>query len=243
VSIRGTLAATMLIASAGCDGFVRARVKVVSTDGEGMPDALIRLEGATDHDLARYTDDEGCAYFSGVVAPVRSVSVDVGKAGFQSKILKLPTIQENCVVVELAREGDGTGAVNLFAVHDCPCDTDAGYSPTVSARFKVSTTGGLPLNSVALERADRPPNPWSQVTDDTGCLGVSWIVSAGLGSIPLVLEKPAYQPARIDVPTMEERCYEVSLARAGARQSSVIVTVSEDKCECEMFTGETVWRE
>lgn len=240
--IRSALGVAMLIASVGCDGFVRARVKVVSTQGEALPDALIRQERSTDHDLARLTDDRGCAYFSGVVAPVRSVAVTIGKAGYQSQGLQLRTTQENCLLVRLARDGEnGKGSVDTLASENCPCDSKAGYSPTMSARFKVSGTDRNPLDLVGVRRSDRPPNRWSQVTDTRGCLGVSWIVSAGLRSIPLVLERPEYQPAQLAVPTMEDRCYAVSLSRAGAAQPSTVVAVGNDKCDCEMFTGKTVW--
>jgi hypothetical protein len=54
------------------------------------------------------------------------------------------------------------------------------------------------------------------------------------------LEKPGYQPAQLEVPTMEEQCYAVSLSRAGA-PASTVVAIGDDKCGCEMFTGKTVW--
>jgi hypothetical protein len=127
--IRGALGVATLIAFVGCDGFVRARVQVVSTQGETIPDALIRQDRPTDHDLARLTDDKGCAYFSGVVAPVRSVAVTVGKAGYQSQAVKLRTIQENCLVVHLARDGENGSSVDTLASENCPCDSKAGYSP------------------------------------------------------------------------------------------------------------------
>jgi hypothetical protein len=241
MSGRGGLGIAILIASVACDGFVRARVRVVSAQGEAIPDALLRLERSTDHDLARFTDDRGCAYFSGVVAPVRHVPVTIGKAGYQSRDLKLRTIQENCLLVHLARDGEsGKGSVDTLRPQDCPCDSKAGYSPTMSARFKVDGTDGKALELVALRRSDRPRDPWSQVTDARGCLGVRWIVSAGLRRIPLLLEKPGYQPAQLEVPTMEEQCYAVSLSRAGA-PASTVVAIGDDKCGCEMFTGKTVW--
>ncbi len=128
-------------------------------------------------------------------------------------------------------------------MRDCPCDSKAGYSPTMSARFKVTATDGAPLQLAALRRSDQPPNPWSQVTDASGCLGVRWIVAAGYRTIPLVLEKAEYQPVQVEVPTMEDRCYAASLSRVGAMQPSSVVALGTEHCDCEMFTGKTVWPE
>ena len=133
-----TLCIATLIASAGCDGVVRARVKVVSASGAPISDAVIRLDDSTDHDLARFTDNRGCAYFSGVVAPGRQVSVAIDKPGYQSKRLKVQTIQENCLVVGMAGEGEsGKGSIDTLTPQDCPCDSNAGHSLTLSARFKA----------------------------------------------------------------------------------------------------------
>jgi hypothetical protein len=240
--IPGCVCILLLVALVGCDGFVQARVKVLSTAGEAIPDALIRLERSTDHDLARLTDAKGCAYFSGVVAPVRQVAVSIGKADYESHSLKLRTMQENCLVVHLAQEGGkGNGSIEALALKDCPCDSNSGYSPTLAARFKVSDADGAPLNLVALRRSDRPVNEWSQVTDERGCLGVTWIVSASVDHLPLVLERPDYQPSQLEIRTMGNPCYSVRLARTGADGPSTVVEVSNDKCECEMFSGKTAW--
>ena len=105
--MRNGFALAILLASLGCDAFVRARVQVVSTQGGGIPDALLRLQRATDHDLARFTDTEGCAYFSGVVGPSSHVQVRVDKTGFESGFFKLSAAREECLVVRLAGEGRG----------------------------------------------------------------------------------------------------------------------------------------
>jgi hypothetical protein len=243
MTMRGVVVVALLLACAGCDGFVRARVRVVTVQGESIPGALLRLKGSRDHDLARFTDDQGCAYFSGVVAPVRHVAVTVAKPGYQPQDLRVRAIQDNCLMVHLARDGDGKGSVDSLGLQDCPCSSKAGYSPTMSARFKVTASDGLPVQLAALRRSDRPADPWSQVTDATGCLGVKWIVSAGSGSIPLVLEKAGYQPAQVEVPPMEERCYSVNLSPAGATHASAVAPLADAECDCKMFSGTTVWPE
>ena len=243
MTARYGLGLALLMASAGCDGFVRARVQVVSVQGEAIPDALLRLKGATDHDLARFTDARGCAYFSGVVAPVRHVSVTVTKSGYHSRELRLRTIKENCLVVRLAPESQGDGSLDTLGSDDCPCDSKAGYSPTMSARFKITTDDRVPIEHVTLLRSDRPRTPWSQVTDASGCLGVRWIVAADDHTIPLLLEKAEYQAAQVDVPTMQNRCYAVSLSRVGVARASAVVPIDTERCGCEMFSGGTVWPE
>src|SRR5258708_11285961 len=100
--VRNGFAVAILLASLGCDAFVRARVRVVSSQGGGIPDALLRLERASDHDLARFTDADGCAYFSGVVGPARTVRITVGKPGFGSQALDLSITLDHCLIVRLA---------------------------------------------------------------------------------------------------------------------------------------------
>lgn len=234
----------VLLASVGCDGLVKARVKVVSTQREAIPDALIRHERSADHPVARFTDAKGCAFFSGVVAPVRHVAVTVGKPGYQTHSFRLRTGQDNCLLVRLAAEGEnGTSALDILAPQDCPCDSDAGYSPTLSARFRVTGANGDPVPSVAVHRSDRPRPASSQVTDARGCLGVRWIVSPDLRRVPLVLDKSGFQPAQVEVPTMADACYGVTLSPAGAAQASSLLAVSNEQCGCEMFSGRIVWPE
>jgi hypothetical protein len=230
-----------MVASLGCDAFVRARVRVVSPEG-GIPDALLRLQRASDHDLARFTDPKGCAYFSGVVGPAGGVRITVSKPGFEPQAVDLPISREECLVVRLVREGSGHGSVEKLESGACPCDSKAGYSPTMAARFKVTGLDDKPVEMVGVRRSDRPPNPWLQVTDARGCLGVKWIVPAGQSDIPLVLEKAGFHPAEVTVPTMENRCYKVSLSPASGRSSVVLVT-SDGGCECEMFSGRNTWPE
>jgi hypothetical protein len=242
-ALRNGLALAILLAPLGCDAFVKAQVRVVSSKGEGIPDALLRLQGATDHDLARFTDAEGCAHFSGVVGPARQVSVSVGKPGFESSSFRLSAAREECLVIHLAQEGRGQSTANRLAADACPCDAGAGYSPSMSARFKVTDTDGTPVELVGVRRSDRPRNQWSQVSDSNGCLGVRWIVPAGLTEIPLVLEKAGYQPVTVEVPIKKDRCYRVSLSREDTGPSSGVVVMGDDACACAMFTGKTVWPE
>jgi hypothetical protein len=240
---RHALPLAFLLASAGCDGFVRARVRVLSMQNEPVRDALLRRQSATDHDWARFTDADGCAYFSGVLGgPARHVRVTVGKPGLESRSFDLSIAREECLVVRLAQEGGGQGSVDKLAPDACPCDSKAGYSPMMSARFKVVGRDGAPVELVGVRRSDRPRNPWLQVTDANGCIGVRWIVPAGLSAIPLVLEKPDYRPAPVSVPTMEDRCYAVSLSGADASRASSVAAV-DDNCGCDMFTGKTAWPE
>jgi hypothetical protein len=239
--VRSVALLVILVASLGCDAFVRARIQVVSSEG-GIPDALLRLQRASDHDLARFTDAEGCAYFSGVVGPARSVHITVTKPGFATQGLDLPIAREECLVVRLAREGSGRGSVESLQSDACPCDSKAGYSPTMAARFKVIGTDDKPIELVGVRRSDRPRNPWLQVTDAAGCLGIKWIVPADKRDIPLVLEKAGFQPVEVTVPTMEDRCYKVSLSPATGRSSAELVKGNEN-CECEMFSGQTTWPE
>ena len=242
-TVRSGFGLGVLIALAGCDAFVRARVKVLSIQADPLPDALLRRDGAKEHDLARFTDAHGCAYFSGVVGPATHVRVAVGKPGYQSQFLELGAVHEDCFVVRLARHGESGGSVKMLSPDACPCDSNAGYSPTMAARFKVSTPDGSPVELVAVRQLGRPDYPWAQVTDAQGCLGVHWIVSADLQSIPLVLEKAGYQPARVDVPTMLDRCYAVSLSAGVDGPPSTAVSLANDQCDCKMFAGKTVWPE
>ena len=239
---RQLFALALAIGSAACDGFVRARVKVLTVQGEPVPDAVLRLKEGRSGNLARFTDVQGCAYFSGVVAPVHNVRVSVDKAGYVSKPMTVPTIQDNCLVVHLARQGEGSGSVDALDPAACPCDSKAGYSPTMSARFKVTTADGSAADLVGLRRADEARDPWLQVTDSSGCVGVSWIVSPDLPRVSLLLlEKDGYLPARVEVPTMEDRCYSVTIARTGSGQSSTAAAVPKNDCACAMFTGKTIW--
>jgi hypothetical protein len=232
------LAAGAAVANSACDGFVTARVKVVSAQAVAIPHALIRLQGSREHDLARFTDDSGCAHFSGVVGPVRLVRVTIGKPGFQSQEVKLRAIQENCLLVRLAADGEkAKGSVDTPPVEHCTCGSNTGYSPTMSARFKVKAEDGTPLELAAVRQADRPHYPWSQVTDSKGCLGVTWTIPADVLSVPLVLEKSGYAAANVEVPPMEDRCYSVKLARAGEPVPGAVVAVSAAACEATCFQG------
>jgi len=232
----------LVLASVGCDGLVKARVKVVSTQGQPIPDALISHQRSTDDEHGQFTDATGCAFFHSVVqAPY--VTATIGKSGYKSQSTRLRTGQDNCLIVHLAEDREtGIGAIDVGAPEDCPCDSEAGYSPMMSARFKVTGNGQV-LESVALRRTDRPINPWSQVTDASGCLGVRWIVSPRLRSIPLALEKSGFQSARLEVPTMADPCYAVRLSGVGNFQASTVAAVANEDCGCEMFSGRIVWPE
>jgi len=50
-------------------------------------------------------------------------------------------------------------------------------------------------------------------------------------------------PAQVEVPTMADPCYAVTLSRAGAAQASSVLAVSNEQCSCEMFSGKIVWPE
>jgi hypothetical protein len=243
VRAANAIALVLLVGLTGCDGFVRARVKVVSTQGGGLPDALLRLERASDHDLARYTDPGGCAEFSGVVGPTRRVTMSVSKPGYEAHSLKLGIADEKCFVVHLVPNGEPKGSVETLPLQTCPCARETGYSPTLSVRFRVTTPDGAQVQAAGVRRSDRPRNPWLQVTDAAGCLGVKWIVPAGQRTIPLVLEKGGYQPATLEVPVMEDRCYTVRLSPTAGGDPSTVTGVEGDQCQCAMFTGQTVWPE
>ncbi len=62
----------------------------------------------------------------------------------------------------------------------------------------------------------------------------------GLGSVGS--RQPRYRTAHVEVPTMEDRCYAITLSREDA-SSSKVVLVSNDECECEMFLGTNMWLE
>lgn len=241
---RHGLALALLLALLGCDGLIRARVRVLSTQGPPVADALLRLQEAGDHDWARFTDSDGCAYFSGVLpGPARHVRASVGKPGFESRSLDLSIAREECFVIRLAEVGGGQGSVDSLALDACPCSSHTGYSPTLAARFKVTSPDGAPVAQVGLRRSDRPPNPWVQVSDAAGCLGIKWIVGSGLSDIPLVLEKAGYEAAPVTVPTMKELCYAATLSQTGSGHPSTVVPIVTGSCECEMFSGKTVWPE
>jgi hypothetical protein len=215
---------------------------VVSPDGAAVKDALIRVPDRH-HDLARFTDERGCAEFGGVVGPARGVRAVVEKPGYDSRPLKLP-LGRSCYVVRLTPgNGKDESSVESYGNADCPCPEEAGYSPTMAARFRVGNDDGTPLALVSLRRSSEQPQPWAQVTDIYGCLGVTWILSARERTVPLVLEGAGYQPVRVDVPAMDERCYSATLARVGEAGSSSIVPVALDACECAMFSGRTIWPE
>jgi hypothetical protein len=239
--IRDALPLALVGGLLGCDGVVRARVRVVSTQGGAIPDALVSLDHASDHDLARYTDSTGCADFGGVVGPARRVKVSVSKPGFETRSLKLGIGEETCLVVHLAPDGQGRSSVETVAPQACPCTHKAGYSPTISARFLVTGPDGTPLQAAAVRRSDRSRDPWLQVTDTAGCVGITWIVPAGQRTIPLVLEKSGYQPAAVEVPVMEDHCYAVGLSPTDDARPSRTMQVEVAKCQCAMFTGQTMW--
>jgi hypothetical protein len=240
---RTAVAVATMLASLGCDAFVRARVRVVSTQGSGIPDALLRRQRASDHDLARFTDADGCAYFSGVVGPARTVRVAVEKPGYVSQTLDLSVAREQCFIVGLRQEGSGNSSVRAVGSDACPCSGNAGYSPTLAARFKVTGPIDQPVESVGVRRSDRQRNPWLWVSDARGCMGIKWIVPAGQREIPLVLEKAGFQSASLTVPTMDDRCYTVHLALSGADGPSAVASVTNENCVCEMFSGRNTWPE
>jgi hypothetical protein len=236
------LLVALLLWSIGCDGLVKARVKVVSTQGQPIPDALISHQRSTGDADGQFTDATGCAFFHSVVQ-VPHVTATIGKSGYKSQSTRLRTGQDSCLIVHLAGDKENpTGAVDIVAPENCPCDSEAGYSPMMSARFKVTGNGQV-LESVALRRTDRPIHPSSQVTDARGCLGVRWIVSPRLRSIPLTLEKSGFQSARVEVPTMADPCYAVRLSGVGNLQASTVAAVANEDCGCEMFSGRIVWPE
>jgi hypothetical protein len=218
-------------------------MKVVSAHDGAIPDALVRLDVATDHDLARYTDPDGCADFRGVVGPARSVRVSITKPGFQTRSLKLAVGQEKCFVVHLGEDGQPQGFVETPALQGCPCASDRGYSPTLAARFVVTSNDGTRVRAAVLRRTDRARTPWLEVTDASGCLGVTWIVPAGGRTIPIVLEKDGYQSMQLEVPVMQEHCYAVTLSRTDDPQPSTVTNVDLPNCQCAMFAGQTVWPE
>jgi hypothetical protein len=120
----------LLLASVGCDGLLKARVKVVSTQGQALPDALVSHERFKDEEQGQFTDGTGCASLSDVVAPVRYVAVTIGKPGYKAQSTRLRTMQDNCLVVHLAPDStNGAGAIDVVAPENCPCDSEAGYSP------------------------------------------------------------------------------------------------------------------
>lgn len=237
-----TIAVAVSFAAVACDGYLRSRIKVVSQHGEPIPDALIRIP-RREHDLARFTDEKGCADFGGVVAPAGKVAAVVEKDGYETQPLKLG-LGKSCFVVRLAsRDAKGENSIESRTPDECPCSDAAGYSPTMAARFKVRDTDGAPVELASVRRSTRPADEWSQVTDAAGCLGVTWIISAGEKSVPLILEHASYQSVRVDVPAMEDRCYAVRLARSGETPPSTITLDPTEKCECAMFTGKTIWQE
>jgi hypothetical protein len=111
----------------------------------------------------------------------------------------------------------------------------------MAARFHVINHDGATVGSVEMRESGRDRLPWVDVTDSEGCIGVTWIVPADAASVPLILEKNGYQSVGVDVPTLEDNCYAVSLSPVGATKASAISAISEDDCACEMFTGETLW--
>jgi len=229
-------------AAAACDGYLRSRIKVVSQHGEPIPDALIHIP-RRENDLARFTDEKGCADFGGVVAPAGKVAAVIEKEGYETQPLKLG-LGRSCFVVRLAsRDAKGETSVESRTPDECPCSDASGYSPTMAARFKLRASDGAPVELVSVRRSTRPPDAWSQVTDAAGCLGVTWIISADEKSVPLLLEHALYQPVRVDVPTMEDRCYAVTLSRSGEPPASTIALNPTENCECAMFTGNTIWPE
>ena len=98
--VTGGLVAAMLIASLGCDEFADARFKVVTYDGGGLPDAVIRIQNV-EEDSSRFTNENGCAHFQVVIG--RSVRVEIGKAGYRSVSLELRSLEKNCLLVPGAR--------------------------------------------------------------------------------------------------------------------------------------------
>ena len=236
------LLALALLGSVGCDGVVRARVKVISTDGEALRDAVIRLRTNGDHDLARFTNEDGCADFGGVTAPVSKVRVIVEKEGYRPERLKVRTMADNCIRISLASvEGTGRSESESLDFGSCPCGPEDGYDPTMSARFKVRDVDGRGLEWVKLRQSNRRRDPWAHVTDAGGCIGVTWVIPAHADSIRLELEKEGYRDARVVVPAMEDRCYSVTLENADNGTASTVVAIPDDECECQMFSGGKIW--
>lgn len=231
----------LLLGTSSCDGTVRARFKVLSTDGFPLSDALVRLETTGEHDLASFTGESGCTGFGGTVAPYcRHVTVSIQKVGYQSLTLEVPTgsPEDNCFLIHLAPASvDLESYFNHLDARQCPCAPDSGYPPTMMARFKVRATNGTVLGMVEVSRSDKSRDPFAQVTDDNGCLGVSWIIPAYLDSVPLVLYKSGYQPAYVKAPILEDLCYEVILSQIGDVAPSVVTPVPNEECECKMFSG------
>jgi hypothetical protein len=177
-----------------------------------------------------------------VVAPVRYVDVAIGKSGFKPHFARLRTTQDTCLIVRLARDGENTSnVVETVARENCPCNSDAGQSPRLSARFKVTDGAGNDVEHVSVRRADRLPYPWTQVTDARGCLGVRWTVSPYVPTVSLVVEKSGFDPADIEVPTMVDSCSFVRLSPFRDTNGSTAVAVADEDCGCEMFNGRTVW--
>src|SRR5262245_1099818 len=165
------IGAALAIAFTGCDVLFSARIKVLTTDGHPVPDVLISRAGAGDHDLATFTDREGCAHVTGIVGPGRALTFHAEKDGFVPRTFDLPIGEKSCFTLHLARPGsDERGAVDTVSLDDCSCPGDTGYRPTLAVRFKVSGTGGAPIARVGVRRSDRPSDRWSQVTDAAGCL-------------------------------------------------------------------------
>lgn len=234
----------LLISILGCDGTVRARFKVLSADGMPLDDTLVRLETTGEHDLASFTGESGCTDFGGTVSPYsRHVTVNIQKAGYQPITLEVPTGEFNCFLVYLAPiDTDSDSHFERLETIECPCAPDGGYPPTMTARFKVRAKDGTPLEMVEVRRSDQPPHSFAQVTNDDGCLGVSWIVPAYLSNVPLALEKSGYQPAYVEVPILEDRCYTVILSPIDDAAPSEVTPTSNINCECEMFSGRNVNR-
>jgi hypothetical protein len=240
----GCLLAILLVVSAGCDGLLRARVKVVSVEGRAIPDALISHERSVGHELAKFTDANGCASLTGVVAPVRHVGLAIGKPGHKTQLTRLRTKRDNCLIVRLAADDEtAMGTIETAPSESCPCETDTGYTPTMSARFKVTDIIENDIALVAVRRSDLLPSPWVQVTDDTGCVGIRWRVSPHLRSVSLVLEKAGFDPAHVEVPTMADPCYSVRLWPSLAFNRSTVTAIADINCGCEMFSGKTIWPE
>jgi hypothetical protein len=230
------------IACAGCDAHLSARVKVLATDGQPVPDVLIRRTASGDHDLARYTDSQGCAHVRGVVGPGHTLRFRAEKNGFAASELDLPIGSETCLTLRLPRSGiKEVGNISTVSPERCSCPSDSGESPFLAARFKVTDKDGTPIARVAVRRSDRPIHQWSQVTDASGCLGITWIIPAQTPEIPLVVEHAEYHPIEVSVPAMRDRCYDVVLARSTGLMASSVRQLPMHACGCEVFTGKTVW--
>lgn len=236
------VAVAIAIACTGCDAHLSARVKVLATDGHPVPDVLIRRTATGDHDLARYTDSQGCAHVTGVVRPGHTLTFRAEKNGFVASELDLPIGSETCLTLHLPRSGiKEAGNITTVSPERCSCPSDSGQSPILAARFKVTDEDGTPIALVAVRRSDRPIHQWSQVTDASGCLGITWIIPAQTPEIPLVVEHAEYRPAKVSVPAMQDRCYDVVLARTTALLASSIRQLPMQACKCAMFTGKTIW--